>query len=282
MGLDVNGIKFVLYAAGHGVSFAETAMIGRQSVLASAEEVARSCELFGHQISADKARELIDDSDGYAESLLRFLGATVVTSFDASDYEGASVVHDLNEPIGDEWKGRFSAVLDGGCLEHVFNYPTALKSCMEMVRLGGHYLAITPCNNFFGHGFYQFSPELFYRAFSEANGYRVEKLMLHETASDGEWFEVADPATIGERITLVNSEPAHLLLIAKRIAEVPIFQKAPQQSDYMAAWENERASTAPPQLTFAEKAWKKVQRFTNRRLGELYTKKRYFKKVQLP
>ena len=48
---------------------------------------------------------------GYAEPFLDLLGAKTVTSFDASDYEGASVVHDLNQLIPDEHKNRFSVVL---------------------------------------------------------------------------------------------------------------------------------------------------------------------------
>jgi 2-polyprenyl-3-methyl-5-hydroxy-6-metoxy-1,4-benzoquinol methylase len=53
-------------------------------------------------------------------------------------------------------------VFDGGTLEHIFDYPTAIKNCMKMVKPGGHLLLTTPANNWFGHGFYQFSPELFY------------------------------------------------------------------------------------------------------------------------
>jgi hypothetical protein len=32
-----------------------------------------------------------------------------------------------------------------------------------------------------GHGFYQFGPELYYRAFSEENGFQVERLELQES-----------------------------------------------------------------------------------------------------
>ena len=78
----------------------------------------------------------------------------------------------MNLPIGDDLKRKFSVVIDGGTLEHVFNFPVAIKNCMQMLDVGGHFFVHTMANNFMGHGFYQFSPELFYRVFSPENGFR--------------------------------------------------------------------------------------------------------------
>ncbi len=35
-------------------------------------------------------------------------------------------------------------MVDGGTLEHIFNVPVALKSYMEMVRVGGHLILVCP------------------------------------------------------------------------------------------------------------------------------------------
>ena len=51
---------------------------------------------------------------------------------------------------------------------------------MQMVRVGGHFMQLTVANNFMGHGFWQLSPELIYRIFTEDNGYRIECVLLHE------------------------------------------------------------------------------------------------------
>jgi 2-polyprenyl-3-methyl-5-hydroxy-6-metoxy-1,4-benzoquinol methylase len=107
--------------------------------------------------------------NGYAEPLLEMLGAKEIVSIDASAYEGCSIVHDMNQPISEHLKARFDLVLDSGSLEHVFNFPVAIKNCMEMVRLGGYLVTMNPANNCPGHGFYQFSPELFFRVLSETN-----------------------------------------------------------------------------------------------------------------
>jgi hypothetical protein len=74
----------------------------------------------------------------------------------------------------------FSVVYDGGTIEHVFNAVQAFKNGMEMVRVGGHFIQVNPANNFMGHGFWQFSPELIYRVFSAENGFNIRGVFLHE------------------------------------------------------------------------------------------------------
>ncbi len=279
MGLDINGTKFLLHAKRHGVSFEDTAMIGRQSMLIGAEGLRRNLQLFGHQHAA--AEDLV--SSGFAEEFLEFLGAGSVTSFDASSYEGASIVHDFNTPVPVGMKNRFSVVLDGGTLEHVFNFPTAIQNCMEMVRVGGHFLAIAPSNNYFGHGFYQFSPEVFYRILSPANGFEVEKMMIYEETFENDWYEVADPAVIGERVVLMNREPTLLLVIARRVCEVNISTASVQQSDYKAAWaEHGPAAAVNAAPGLMRKVWRRVEHWVDRSSGMLASNKRHFKRVDLP
>ncbi len=107
---------------------------------------------------------------------------------------------------------------------------------MEMVKVGGHFLAITPANNFFGHGFYQFSPELFFRVLSPENGFQMERMVAVEYGFRRRWFEVSDPEVVRARVALVNSVPVMLFLQAKRVAALPVLSKTPQQSDYVAIW----------------------------------------------
>lgn len=236
MGLDINGTKFLLYAKTQGVSFDKTAMIGRQGLLVNAEALRNNLTNFGYSLQADEADRLIGQGDGYAELFLKKLGATEITSFDASEYENADYIFDFNFPAPDKFKNRFTTVLDGGTLEHIFNFSNAIKNCMEMVEVGGHFLGITPTNNFLGHGFYQFSPELFFRIFNAANGFNLTQMILFEDLPDAKWYEVADPDKIKERVVLANKEPTYLLIIAKKIASVEIFATPPQQSDYVELW----------------------------------------------
>ena len=239
MGLDINGTRFLLYAKNSGVDFSKSAMIGRQRLHLSPDELKKNLTEFGFAQKKEAIRAIFDAHDGYCEELLIFLGADTTDSFDNSSYEGATHVHDMNNNIPDKFKERYSMVLDGGSLEHIFNFPVAIKNCMEMVMVGGYYLAITPVNNLAGHGFYQFSPELYFSVFTKQNGYETPAVIAYETRKR-KWYSVASPLSVRGRVPLVNKNPTYLLVIAKRIGKTDIFKSAPQQSDYSAKWaENE-------------------------------------------
>jgi hypothetical protein len=237
VGLDANGVRFLLFAKGDGVDFTRTATLGRQQLFLDAPAFQQYLVAFGASTAKDHAEALLRKGDGYAEPLLELLGASEVASLDASDYEHATHRVDLNSPLPDPLRGRFTAVLDGGTLEHVFNFPAAIRNGMDMVAIGGHFLAITPANNFFGHGFYQFSPELFFRIFSAANGFSLRRMIAFEDRPDADWFEVVDPAVAGERVILVNATPTYLVVIARKDASVPVFATPPLQSDYVSMWD---------------------------------------------
>jgi len=237
MGFDTNGVRFLLAAKASGVSFTRPAMIGRQKMHLMPQALAALLDHFGHPESNQLAAELLQ-GERFAEPFLRLLGAEDIASFDASEYEGATYVHDMNQSIPDSHKHKYSVVIDGGTLEHVFNFPVAIKNCMEMVEVNGYYLGITPANNFMGHGFYQFSPELYYRIFSPANGFITEQVFIFEDTPNTQWVKLTDPDVLGKRVEMVNSKPAYLLVQARKIADRDIFSACPQQSDYASAWAN--------------------------------------------
>jgi hypothetical protein len=195
-----------------------------------------------HHIPEDPAAHL--KANRFCEPLFRLLGATEVSSLDMSNYQQATNLHDLNLPIPQELQARFSCVYDGGTIEHVFNCPQAFKNCMEMVRVGGHFLQTNVANNFTGHGFWQFSPELLYRVLSPQNGFRIKTVLMHEVQPGGRWFVVRDPQAVGGRVELRNCVPTYILTIAERVADGPIFAAPPQQSDYVETWGS--AKTASP------------------------------------
>lgn len=235
MGVDTKGVQFLLAARRLGVSFARTATIGRQRLFVTSSWLRRCLRDFGMDLGAVRAGELLTSGGGYAEPFLGALGADAVVSVDASAYEGATRVVDLNGELPPDLEGAFSAVIDAGTLEHVFNFPAAIANCMRMVAPGGHLLSVTVANNMTGHGFYQFSPELLYRVLTRASGYRVERMLVTEVSS-ARWYEVADPAEVGRRVQLRTYRPVYLCVAARRVEVRPVLAAPPQQSDYLSAW----------------------------------------------
>ncbi|HXJ60551.1 MAG TPA: class I SAM-dependent methyltransferase [Verrucomicrobiae bacterium] len=235
MGLDINSVRFLIEARKRGTEFGEVVTFGRQDLNVFPAKMVEVLQAHGFPADAFKG----EDKHLYAESCFKSLGATQVHSMDVSAFEGATFIQDLNEPIGLELRERFDLVYDGGTLEHVFHFPTALKNCMEMVKVGGRFFTHTVTNNWCGHGFYQFSPELFYRALSRENGFEVERMVAHRAGPYGPWYEVMDPEQIGAeaRVELCSIVPIMLLIQARRVAAVPIFAQAPQQSDYTPRWQ---------------------------------------------
>lgn len=233
MALTNNDIRLLFYMKKKGVSFDTTLMLGRLKYYGTSEYIKNLISKANSNVSLP---EIID---GYSEPVFKMLGSHQVDSMDFSDYEKANIIHDLNYPIPDSLKQKYSFVIDSGTLEHVFNFPVAISNCMKLVKTGGHFAAITPVNNLMGHGFYQFSPELFYRIFSEENGFRMCKMLITATNSAGEfsdWYEVSDPKTVKNRVIMVNHLPTYLMYYAEKIAEVEHFKMMPQQSDYVDAW----------------------------------------------
>lgn len=241
MGLDINGTRFICYAKNAGADYSQTATIGRHGLHLKPTELKNNLNEFGYACDANLVDSIFNDNNGYAEKLFRYLGADIVESFDNSSYERATHIYDMNKVIPDTFKERYSVVFDGGSLEHIFNFPVAIKNCMEMIKVGGHYLGVTPMNNLVGHGFYQFSPELYFSVFTEENGYEILDVIAYETHRK-KWFSVKSPQSVGGRVSLANSNPTYLLIIAKRIERKTIFESAPQQSDYVAAWKQEKSA----------------------------------------
>ncbi len=246
MSIDANMARFLMGGQAKGVSFHRTATIGRLGLDLRPRFLRNLLSAFKIVPESGTMQQLAEACNSYAEPFLSFLGAQEIVSIDASSYEGASLEHDMNEPIGDHLKKRFNAVIDAGSLEHIFNFPVAIRNCMDMVTVGGHFLTATPANNFPGHGFYQFSAELYFRVFSAENGFTVERAIICECADNGRWFQAIDPERLQRRGFFTNSTRTLLLVQAKRLREAPIFRQLPQQSDYKTLWHKFQAGTSVP------------------------------------
>jgi hypothetical protein len=230
MAISNKDCTLLFYSKTLNVSFAKTLMLGRLKLNASRHLIIESMKKYGGTL--DSKGIIIGE---FAESLFQILGATQVESLDYSDYEGASLIHDMNLPVPENLHSSFTALVDGGTLEHIFNFPVAIANCMKMLSIGGHYIGISPVNNQAGHGFYQFSPELYFRIFSKANGFIVKKVLVTST-EEGPWYEVTDPALINSRVMIQNSKSLSVIVIAQKVASAEIFKEFPQQSDYQMTW----------------------------------------------
>lgn len=254
MGLDPNSLRFTLAAHAMGVDFSNTLTLGRQRLNLGVSELHDALVEFGGPNDTKNAQRIYQTEDRFCEELLRHLGAKEIASLDASEYQGATVVQDLNHPWPSETKDSYSLVMDCGTLEHIFNVPAALKGSLEAVGPNGHYMCVVPTNNFVGHGFYQFSPEFFYRVLAAANGYTVRTCVIYTDDTIGKWQLVRDPEQVGKRVTLTNRSPTHIAVLAQRTEICDVFEAMPQQSDYVQIWDDSKQAKGPQPVTRVARA----------------------------
>lgn len=240
MGLNASGLGLMAVARASGADFSRVVTIGRQQLTIGAGEL----EDFFHKRGRDDiAGQLAAiTSDGYCEMVIRTaFGAQTVHSVDASDYEQATIVHDMNTPL--EPKEPYSVVLDFGTLEHVLNVPVAFDNVAEFCAPGGRIMHMLPANNCAGHGFYQFSPELFFQVYSEARGFAGTRVFAAPMGSPDVWYEVRAPHTLKSRVNITSRDELYLLVLTQKTGEAPPLTRAPvQQSDYMQLWAAENAA----------------------------------------
>ncbi|HUI20122.1 MAG TPA: hypothetical protein VLZ74_03660 [Methylocella sp.] len=240
MGVDVYILNFLAHCRHQYGPFGRTFLLGRQGIHVwpdnrpSADEIVRKHGI-GQSLAEASGRQY------YAEKLLRSFGATEVVSGDASAYEGATFVHDFNNPLPEEIKDQYDTVFDGGSLEHIFNVPIALTNLMKLTRVGGHLLTVNAANNMLGHGFYQFSPDLFFRVFSTENGFETLTHCFADQSGRPNLREAIDPGMVRKRVELSSTEYCtYLMFAARKTREVEPFRFWPQQSDYQLAWGGDR------------------------------------------
>lgn len=259
MGISILNGLFLVEARAAGARFDSTLTLGRMAAFLAPRDWRRLSAALAI-IDPQAARIVGTEVPIFMDDFFAALGTKRLDAIDASNFEGAQLVLDMNEPLPDSLRGQYDAVVDGGTLEHVFNVPTAFRNAMDALKTGGHLFATLPANNWCGHGFYQYGADFFYRVFCAENGFEVVKLMVAPIFGGGRWldgpaFEVADPEKTGGRVNIEGRRELSFLLQARKIAQRPPFERWPQQSDYSAAWNEAKTSSTAAAAVSRRPPW---------------------------
>ncbi len=106
----------------------------------------------------------------HARTFFEMFGISDYWDLDVSDYENPRILHDLNLPVPSRLHSYFGLIVDSGTMEHVFDVRQVAENIIQMCRISGSVVHITPASNFLDHGFYSFSPAFFYDLYA-ANGF---------------------------------------------------------------------------------------------------------------
>lgn len=186
MGIARGAVALLLEEARRRPYSGRLLTLGRQTIYTTSAEVFRQFSIFDiqpHGIINLNQNEINDDL------LFRWMGFDSVESLDYSDFEGATHLIDLNkDSLPNHMTEAYDVVIDSGTLEHVFNFPNALKNVSGMLKVGGRLILLSPSSNHLDHGFYMFSPTLFYDYFI-SNHFSIETIYLvrYSTNLDEMW-----------------------------------------------------------------------------------------------
>jgi hypothetical protein len=260
MGLNYNDVKCLMEWRGRRAG-GKVATLGHLTLTLHPADIAKvRRELAGDRAALawlDRYR-WGDFADDMFRHMLKFED---VTSLDFSSYEGATVIQDIGAALREGLAGQFDLAVDGGTLEHVFNFPVAIANLMRLVKIGGAVYTQSPCNSLAGHGFYQFSPELMYRVFSTPNGFEmrfVRIAMAHrlsvEQTTGHAVYDVIDPARYGGRVMLASNNPVVMMCLAVKQREIEPFAEPVLQSDYVGKW----SDAAPAALNWRGQLFERI------------------------
>jgi SAM-dependent methyltransferase len=179
-------------------------------------------------------------------AFFKLLGLTDIRALDYSDFEGAEIVHDLNKPPTEELKGQFDLIVDSGTIEHVFDIRQALMNIAIMLREGGRVIHLAPANNYVNHGFYQFSPTIFFdyygaNSFIDLRGYLIE----HDTyLPESRAWEIFEINAERQPPHIISKKSLAVLFIAEKTKDSTV-DRVPIQSSYQRIYETTSSSADP-------------------------------------
>jgi hypothetical protein len=169
---------------------------GRQSVFLAPEQIQELAFLYGY--SQDSLKGLFDNSSLDTETLrtrnsisdssyIKNLIGMETFSFDATDYENAEAILDLNKPFDAQLKAsqlnKFDGLFDGGCLDNVWNPAQSQMNLASLLDSGGRIVNWVSASNWPG-AFCMVSCE-WLLSFYAINGFKNIRVYWFHPISDG-------------------------------------------------------------------------------------------------
>lgn len=221
--------------------------LARQQIYVTNERLIKIAIEMNYTLSKfeDSSRTSTKNKHGLAKpisdvALFHSLGFSEVKSLDYSDYEGANEIFDLNSrELPEHLEGAFDVVLDPGTIEHVFHLPNTLKNIFKMIPVGGRIIHISPSSNHIDHGFYMFSPTLFFDYYRsnrfEINTFNIIKYSQNHDTEPWLIYDYMpgclDPISFGG---LDDGMYGILCIVTK--SKDSSYDVIPQQGSYVKTW----------------------------------------------
>jgi SAM-dependent methyltransferase len=145
MGLDLIHIEMLLSEHRYKSIQGELLTVSRNTIGMTGDAVKQLLEQTGTpirpgaRVELDRdtvhtygSQELISD-----KSFFSLFSDARLSVLDVSDYEKADVIHDMSLPIDRALENKFDFVINGSCLDNIFNPVVAIQNAARMLKPGG-------------------------------------------------------------------------------------------------------------------------------------------------
>ncbi len=187
MGIIAPFFKIILAENSYKKFSGNLAVIGKQTLSVEKKKVIKLFEK--ENLDTTRLKKLVefDNTTRYAKNsnlnyffdhdVLEALGHKVkYSSIDRSDYEGATIIQDMNMPLKKKYFNNFDIIIDGGSMDNLFNPVNFLQNCVKMLKPGGRLIL---GNHFFQMpgAYLTYSPEYYFSFFS-VNNFKDVKIYI--------------------------------------------------------------------------------------------------------
>jgi SAM-dependent methyltransferase len=104
------------------------------------------------------------------KDLFRMMGFTSTKTLDAFPDDKPDILCDLSQPLPEEYKHKFDLLIDIGVIEHTSNGFQALENAGNLLKVGGHFVSLTPLISPIQAAIFHPNPPFYYDILS-ANGF---------------------------------------------------------------------------------------------------------------
>jgi hypothetical protein len=191
MGMLPSHLKLIIEVHKHYNFKGPLCSLGCQDIWASYEELKRCFKECGvvykkplairphcsRTFQSNSQISLLAQDFVHARVYFEMLGINNYMDLDKFDSDNPGLLHDLNDPIPDEYENKFGMIFDGGTIEHVFDIRQVLDNIVRMLKING--CVVHLCSYRMDHGFFALSPTLLYD-FYAANGFSDLRCFLME------------------------------------------------------------------------------------------------------
>jgi SAM-dependent methyltransferase len=255
MGIAKGSTKLLLKESIRRAFKGKVLTLGKQDIHFSYSTLQKMAEEFGVEL-CDPGQNILSHKPEFAQSgyisdecLFKSLGFSECVAIDNSDYESAQYIFDLNKiEVPEHLLEAFDLIIDGGTFEHVFHIPNAFHNIFKMLKPGGRIIHLSPSSNHIDHGFYMFSPTLFWD-FYETNRFEINafQLIRHTTRPHTDEWEISDyqPGCLNQVSFGGLDDGMYAILCIVTKTEESTGDVVPQQKVFLSMWDPSKDEEMP-------------------------------------